>query len=938
MHSIKIIRWQMICLISFLFALTCAEAYLFAEISGPAVISGELKKWHKVTLTFEGPNTSESATPNPFTDYRLDVTFTNGNKTLIVPGYYAADGDAANSSAESGNKWRVHLAPELTGRWNYSVSFRQGDHIAVSSDTGTSVGFMDGSSGYFDIADTDKTGRDHRAKGRLQYVGEHYLQYAETGEYFLKQGADAPENLLAYADFDGNFKNDGIKDNLIKTWDAHVLDWQTGDPTWKNGKGKGLIGAINYLASEGMNAFSFLPMNIEGDDRNVFPYTDYNERTRFDVSKLDQWEIIFEHGDKLGMYLHFKTQETENDQLLDGGDLGVQRKLYYRELIARFSHHLALNWNLGEENTNTADQAISFAQYFHDSDPYQHNIVIHTYPGQKDLIYTPLLGSASKLTGASLQTNKQNFGNVFNDVKTWVDKSKVAGKKWVVACDEPGDAQHALMPDIDNPKHNNARKNGLWGTLMAGGAGNEWYFGYGHAHSDLTCQDFRSRDLWWDQCRYALEFFGQNNIPFWQMNNDNSLSSNSNDYCFYKADDTYIIYLKSGGNTSLDMTETSLSYQVKWYNPRTGGGLVNGQVTEVQGGTNVYLGEAPSQKSQDWVILIQTSGQTNLNQHPEVNAGPDQALTGTNPTTTLNGSVSDDGLPFGSILSSWEKVSGPGVVNFSDSTAAVTLADFSETGIYVLKLSANDGELSSEDLVEITVVSDNITVTNFVLVDSDRNIDLRILQDGDSINTAIYGSNLNIRAEVDGPVESVRFNLNGNNKLENVAPYAMLGDISGDYNVWEDPIGEHAIVATPFYADKAKGGAGISKSLQIGITTAAIPYQSVVQFLLMDAITNQKIRPLYDGANIDLSNEGNKLAIVAKVGDGVESVLFGLNDDMAVQTENVPPYALHGDRSGDFYSWTPVIGEYTLIATPYSADKASGAMGQPLEIKFTVND
>jgi len=49
------------------------------------------------------------------------------------------------------------------------------------------------------------------------------------------------------------------------------------------------------------------------------------------------------------MYLHFKTQECEIVNLLDNGELGPQRKLYYRELIARFGHHLALNWNLGEE-------------------------------------------------------------------------------------------------------------------------------------------------------------------------------------------------------------------------------------------------------------------------------------------------------------------------------------------------------------------------------------------------------------------------------------------------------------------------------------------------------------------------------------------------------------------------------------------------------------
>ena len=56
----------------------------------------------------------------------------------------------------------------------------------------------------------------------------------------------------------------------------------------------------------------------------------------------------------------------------------------------------------------------------------------------------------------------------------------------------------------------NARKNALWGNIMAGGAGVEWYFGYKHPHSDLTCQDYRTRQKMWTQCRYALEFF-QNN-------------------------------------------------------------------------------------------------------------------------------------------------------------------------------------------------------------------------------------------------------------------------------------------------------------------------------------------------------------------------------------------------------------------------------------------
>ncbi len=76
-------------------------------------------------------------------------------------------------------------------------------------------------------------------------------------------------------------------------YQPHVVDWKEGDPQWQNGKGKGMIGALNYLSSKGMNSFYFLTLNILGDGEDVWPYTDRNERYRFDCSKLDQWEIVF---------------------------------------------------------------------------------------------------------------------------------------------------------------------------------------------------------------------------------------------------------------------------------------------------------------------------------------------------------------------------------------------------------------------------------------------------------------------------------------------------------------------------------------------------------------------------------------------------------------------------------------------------------------------
>jgi hypothetical protein len=88
--------------------LGCLIGMLLLAVSAQAAttITGELQQWHKVTITFDGPDTSETATPNPFTDYRLSVTFTNGGTTYVVPGYYCADGNAANSGASGRPKRR----------------------------------------------------------------------------------------------------------------------------------------------------------------------------------------------------------------------------------------------------------------------------------------------------------------------------------------------------------------------------------------------------------------------------------------------------------------------------------------------------------------------------------------------------------------------------------------------------------------------------------------------------------------------------------------------------------------------------------------------------------------------------------------------------------------------------------------------------------------
>ncbi len=623
---------------------------------GAVEISGELKQWHKVTLTLDGPFAHERDNePNPFTDYAFNVTFTHesGSPKYVVPGYFAADGNAANSSAESGTKWRAHLSPDKAGKWTYTVFFVKGKEAAVGGSKGSPVKPFEGVSGSFNVAGSDKRGRDFRAHGRLQYVGKHHLQFAGSKEYFLKAGPDAPETLLAYVDFD-NTTHAPKKNSPLKTWTPHVKDWQAGDPMWKGGRGKGLIGALNYLAAKGMNAFSFLPYNAGGDGDNIWPFVERDDKLHWDCSKLDQWGVVFDHATKLGLYLHFKLQENEMDddrlgqqaepgrvpESLDGGRLGIERKLYCRELIARFGHALALNWNIGEENTQSTEEIVDMVKYIHDTDPYKHHIVIHTFPNQQEKVYTPLLGNNSLLTGASLQNG---WNQVHQRTLQWVTESAKAGRPWVVANDEQGPASLGVPPDpgykgfdgiarvrsaegqpkkgkdkadkkgpsVEETKGytlHDTRKLTLWGNLMAGGAGVEYYFGYQLAENDLVCENWRSRDKSWDYCRIALEFFPANQIPFWDMNNANALIGNTkNDnskFCLAQAGEVYLVYLPNGGTSDLDLSGAKGAFSVKWFNPRSGGALADGSVKSVNGGGKVSFGNPPSDPTEDWLVVV----------------------------------------------------------------------------------------------------------------------------------------------------------------------------------------------------------------------------------------------------------------------------------------------------------------------------------------------
>ncbi|HEY4425929.1 MAG TPA: fibro-slime domain-containing protein, partial [Pyrinomonadaceae bacterium] len=129
-------------------------------------------------------------------------------------------------------------------------------------------------------------------------------------------------------------------------------------------------------------------------------------------------------------------------------------------------------------------------------------------------------------------------------------------------------------------------------------------------------------------------------------------------------------------------------------------GRVRGDVDEVQIYNRVL--------SATDVQSIYETGTTGLcagqvNHPPTVNAGPDKTIT-VRDAATLQGTATDDGQPAGSTLSiNWSVVSGPGTVTFDNAQQAGATATFSLAGTYVLRLTANDSDLITDDDVVVTV-------------------------------------------------------------------------------------------------------------------------------------------------------------------------------------------------------------------------------------------
>ncbi len=226
------------------------------------------------------------------------------------------------------------------------------------------------------------------------------------------------------------------------------------------------------------------------------------------------------------------------------------------------------------------------------------------------------------------------------------------------------------------------------------------------------------------------------------------------------------------------------------------------------------------------------------------------------------------------------------------------------------------------------------SVMGLTLVDAKNDKDIQNLKNGDITRK---GGSLSIRANTSGQVDRVMLELQGPlqyKRTEGVAPFALFGDIQGDYVGRQLPVGMYTLTVTPFSKDK-KGNA---MQVSFEVTDAA----AISSFTLINATQDQAVGELTHGDVIDLADFGNhKLNIRANTQPAeVEKVILSLKGHInRSRTEEVVPYAIFGDApapdgSPNYGGLKMRRGSYILTATPY----ADGGMGVSSTISFTVID
>jgi hypothetical protein len=494
--------------------------------------------WSKIELAFPGPPSHGRGDPNPFA-VQFDVTFTSPRgKAYRVPGFYAGDGHGGMD----GDRWKVRFAAHQAGRWTYRTS--------------SSAGKLNGKTGQFTVTPTLPGAKGFWKLGRLQYVGTadnaiRYLKFRD-GPYWLKAGCDDPENFL------GNSRN---YNTLAKR-----------------------KAAVDYLAARGINSLYMMTHNIDGDDRDVWPWlgstaaeakANAGKDARFDIAKLDQWHRLLEHMQNQGVVPYLVLED-------DSAWTGYDQRRYYREMIARFGYLPALLFNLGEESNEnySLPEALDKLRQLREIDPYRHPCGIHNVNRPNDAyIRCPATDFTAIQTGSP---------GTRRDLESALEHNQIA-IDWIRRCN--GIGQRVLMVGFDEGRPEEDRR-AWWSAYLGGGV---WE---AHIRQPYD-RPMRASEPVWTELGGTRTFM--ESLPFWDLQPRNDLVKSGRGFCLARPGKVYACYLPVGGRIEVDLV-SGRTYRAAWWKPTNGRDGSFQDERQVGGGRQAFTAPGPG----DWALRIES--------------------------------------------------------------------------------------------------------------------------------------------------------------------------------------------------------------------------------------------------------------------------------------------------------------------------------------------
>ena len=121
-------------------------------------------------------------------------------------------------------------------------------------------------------------------------------------------------------------------------------------------------------------------------------------------------------------------------------------------------------------------------------------------------------------------------------------------------------------------------------------------------------------------------------------------------------------------------------------------------------------------------------------------------------------------------------------------------------------------------VLEGGVQQPDVTTFSFVLVTAPGGVSLGSIFDRGTINLAALPTrSLSINIVPSSPVGSLRIQFNGQQQIENVAPYSLAGDLDASYFPANLSVGSHILTVTPYSGANLSGVAGASTTISFSV-------------------------------------------------------------------------------------------------------------------------